>query len=200
MNLIARASRTIIKLLCLMAMATPALSAPGAHGPNGEHLDGPATATGGTDAAPKMEAKSEDFELVATLSGGELSILIDRYQTNEPVLDAKLELESGGLKAIAKFHADHGDYAVDDPALLKALSQPGAHPLLITLIAGKESDLLEGTLNVSTTADDGDHGHTQGNGVWARSAWIAGSLALLGVGAVLWQRRRARQTTLEVSP
>ena len=89
MNLIARASRTIIKLLCLMAMATPAISAPGAHGPNGEHLDGPAVATGGTDATPKMEAKSEDFELVATLSGGELSIMIndclfpkDRFQSS----------------------------------------------------------------------------------------------------------------------
>ena len=200
MNLIARASRTIIKLLCLMAMATPAISAPGAHGPNGEHLDGPAVATGGTDATPKMEAKSEDFELVATLSGGELSIMIDRYQTNEPVLDAKVELESGGLKAIAKFHADHGDYAVDDPALLKALGQPGAHPLLITLIAGKESDLLEGTLNVSTAADDGEHGHAQGLGIWARSAWIAGILALLGGGGLLWQRRRGRQARLEVSP
>lgn len=200
MNLIARATRTLIKLLCLMALASPAISAPGAHGPNGEHLDGPATVTGGTDAAPKMEAKSEDFELVATLSGGELSILIDRYQTNEPVLDAKVEIESGGLKAIAKFHADHGDYAVDDPALLKALGQPGAHPLLITLIAGKESDLLEGTLNVGTAADDGDHEHTQGLGGWARSAWIAGALTLLGVGAFLWQRRRGRQAQLEVSP
>ncbi|MBC7994295.1 MAG: hypothetical protein H7Z15_13785 [Rhizobacter sp.] len=198
MNLIARASRTLTKLLCLMALASPALSAPGAHGPNGEHLDGPASAAGNTDAAPKMEAQSEDFELVATLSGGELSILIDRYQTNEPVLDAKVELESGGLKAVAKFHADHGDYAVDDSALLKALGQPGAHPLVITLIAGKESDLLEGTLNV--TAADDNHGHAQEHGGWTRLAWIAGTLALLGVGALLWQRRRGRQAQLEVSP
>ncbi len=204
MNLIARATRTITTLLCLMAMAAPAISGPGAHGPNGEHLDGPAamtaTATSGTDAAPKMEARSEDFELVATLSGGELSILIDRYPTNEPVLDAKVELESGTLKAIAKFHADRGDYAVDDPALLKALGQPGDHPLVITLIAGKESDLLEGTLRVNPAVDGAGHDDAPALGGWARFAWIAGGLALLGVGTILWRRRRSQQSQLEVSP
>ena len=75
-----------------------------------------------------MEAKSETFELVARLGGGELSILIDRFETNEPVLNAQVEVESGKLKAVAKFHADQGDYAVDDAALLGALGQPGAHP------------------------------------------------------------------------
>ena len=85
----------------------------------------------------RVEANSDLFELVATLAGGELSILIDRFATNEPVLQAQVEVESGALKALAKFHADIGYYAVDDPAMLKKLSTPGEHPLVITVLANK---------------------------------------------------------------
>ena len=97
---------------------------------------------------PRVEAKSELFELVANLKPGELSILVDRYETNEPVLGAQLEVESGSLKAIAAFRADKGDYVVTDAALLKALAAPGEHALVFTLMAGKDSDLLDGTLLV----------------------------------------------------
>uniref|UniRef100_UPI003F4961F0 efflux RND transporter periplasmic adaptor subunit n=1 Tax=Cupriavidus taiwanensis TaxID=164546 RepID=UPI003F4961F0 len=37
----------MIATVLTMAAATPAMAAPGAHGPNGEHLDGPAAAPGG---------------------------------------------------------------------------------------------------------------------------------------------------------
>ena len=82
-------------------------------------------------------------------------ILIDGYETNEPVLNGNLEVEFNGIKATAKFHADHGDYVVDDANLLKALAKPGKHALLFTFSAGKDNDLLEGTLDVS--AHDGTH-------------------------------------------
>lgn len=199
--------------LCVVALiAVPAaLAAPGAHGPNGEHLDAPAAQGSLADASPRMEAKSDQFELVATLAGGELSMLIDRFQTNEPVLQAKVEVESGKAKAVAKFHADHGDYAVDDPALLKALSAPGAHPLVITVIAGKESDLLEGTLNVTQAglAAAQEHGHAHGDehgaaphdhagGGWLRPALVVVVLALLGVAGLWWRRRSQRAPREEV--
>lgn len=125
----------------MLAMSA-ASAGPGAHGPNGEHLDAPAAAAGAV--VPRLETFTEAFELVGQLSGGELSIMIDRYETNEPVLNGTLEVQYKNLKATAKFHADMGDYAVDDPALLAAISKPGAHPLLFTLVAGEESDLLEG--------------------------------------------------------
>lgn len=138
--------------LVLLA-SSAAWSGPGAHGPGGEHLDTPgANASAATQ--PRLEAKSESFELVARLLDGELSILVDRFETNEPVLGARLEVESRGLKSAAKFHADHGDYAVDDAAMLKALSSPGEHPIVFTLIAANESDLLEGTLVVGQPADE----------------------------------------------
>lgn len=164
---------------------SPALAGPGAHGPNGEHLDAPAAADGAV--VPHLETFTEAFELVGRLSGGELSIMIDRYETNEPVLNGTLEVQYKNLKAIAKFHADMGDYAVDDPALLAAISKPGAHPLLFTLVAGGESDLLEGTLQVGAEADDHDHEHQ----TW-RPWLLAAAAAVVIIAAVVIVRRIRR--------
>ena len=183
---------------------TPVRAAPGAHGPNGEHLDAPTTARDAS-TSPRVEAKSDLFELVATLGGGELSVMVDRYETNEPVLSAALEVESGGIKAKATFHADHGDYAFDDPKLLALLGSPGEHGLVFTLIAGKDTDLLDGTLVV--TADrlaaaqaKGDHGHAHGEDDHGhgheleRAAWIGSCVAALGlIGGIAWWRQRRRE-------
>ena len=72
---------------------------------------------------------------MAGLTADELSVLIDRYATYEPVLDA--EVESSGMRVSAKVHADNGDYAVADAAILKALRAPREHALVITLAAGR---------------------------------------------------------------
>lgn len=187
----------------LLLIANPAaLAAPGAHGPNGEHLDGPATMRAAS-ALPRVEAKSELFELVATLHASELSVLIDRFDTNEPVLGAALEVESGGIKAKATFHADHGDYAVDDPKLLALLRSPGEHGLVFTLAAGKDNDLLDGTLvaaasRTAATAAKDDHAHGgDEHGLeheLERTAWIGAGVAALGlVGGIAWWRQRRRE-------
>jgi hypothetical protein len=191
---------TLAAALGLLLTLNPAFAAPGAHGPNGEHLDAP-VASGTAQTQPRIEARTDSFELVATLYAGELSVLIDRYATNEPVLRASLEVESGGLKAKATFHADQGDYAVDDAKLLALLRQPGEHALVFTLVASGESDLLDGTLKTTAGAtaagghghahDDhshDDHGHDH---ALERAAWTTGGLLALGLlGAVLWRRQR----------
>lgn len=169
----------------LMLMSGTALAAPGAHGPNGEHLDGPAqSATTGSNA-PRFEARSETFELVATLRDDELSMLVNRFETNEPVLGAKVEVESGELKVAAKFHSDLGDYAVDDAAFLKAMKAPGEHALVITILAGSESDLLDGIFKITGAQADA-HGHAHGEGrIYGLpvGAWIVVALAVLaGLG------------------
>ena len=135
-------------LAVLVLAGTPSYAAPGAHGPNGEHLDAPAQAGTNSGPVPSFEARSEAFELVGRLQGGELSILINRFATNEPVLNATVEVETSNLKAPAKFHADMGDYAIDDANMLKVLAGPGDHPIVITVLAGNDSDLLDGTLTV----------------------------------------------------
>lgn len=196
------------RLLAAAAMALllanpAALAAPGAHGPNGEHLDGPATMRAAS-SLPRVEAKSEAFELVAELRAGELAILVDRYDSNEPVLGAKLEVESGSLKAAATFRAEQGDYVVTDAAMLKALAAPGEHGLVFTLVDGKDSDLLDGTLvgtaaRAAASAKD-DHGHAHGGDDHGhdheleRAAWIGAGVAALGlIGGVAWWRQRRHQ-------
>lgn len=183
----------------LLTLNTTALAAPGAHGPNGEHLDAPTAAVMASNL-PRLEAKSESFELVAELRASELVIVVDRYESNEPVLGAKLEVESGGLKAAAAFRAEQGDYAVTDAALLKSLRTPGEHGLVFTLVAGADSDLLDGTLVAGparATAAQGDHGHDHDDHghdhELERAAWIGGGIAALGLlGGIAWWRQRRR--------
>ena len=166
-----------LALVCTVGLTS---ASPGAHGPNGEHLDGPA-GTLTTGPTPRFEAKSEAFELVGRLSGGELSMFINRYETNEPVDGAKVEVELGKLKAVAPFHADQGDYAVADEAFLQALSAPGDHALVITLVAGNEADLLEGTLNVP----GGNHEHADGHGAQLATPLLV-VLGFCGLAALGW--------------
>jgi len=192
----------------LLVVATTAIAGPGAHGPNGEHLDAP-TAMRAAAALPRVEAHSETFELVAELRAGELTVVVDRYDSNEPVLGAKLEVESGTLKAVAAFRAEQGDYAVTDAAMLKALAAPGEHGLVFTLVAGKDSDLLDGTLVTAgggggaARAAQGDHGHAHGDDDHAHSldhelervAWIGAGVAALGlIGGIAWWRQRRRDS------
>lgn len=194
----------VLASVLALLLASAASAGPGAHGPNGEHLDAPGAGTSASAGAttPRLEAKSELFELVARLQGGELSLLIDRFATNEPVLQASVEIESGPLKAPARFHADLGDYAVDDPAMLKLLSTPGAHPVVITILAGEETDLLDGMLHVSAAQaqDAAGHAHgthgTHGTRWWP---WALGGTALLLAAWLAWRKRRAVALVLGVA-
>lgn len=122
-----------------------------AHGGD-EHKDhahaAPSTVLETASAVPTLRAESEQFELVARLYEDELGIYIDRWSSNVPLLNAEVEVEVNGRKAVAKFHEDHGDYAINDPEVLKSLHVAGEHSLLFTIVAGKESDLLTGELHV----------------------------------------------------
>ncbi len=167
-----------------------AFAGPGAHGPNGEHLDAPAGALSGGAAVPRVEARSEAFEIVARIEGGTLSIFVDRYVTNEPVVGAQLEVESGSFKEKATFRADQGDYAVSDPAMLAALSAPGSHPVLFTVAAGNDADLLEGTMHGVGAVAKGEHPGIAQPRVVAGMALGIAPIA----GFALWlARRRSRR-------
>ena len=132
--------------------------------------------------------------------------MVDRYEANEPVMGAKLEVDSGTIQAVAAFRAEQGDYAVTDAALLEALAAPGEHGLVFTLVAGSDSDLLDGALvsaagRVATAAAKDDHGHAHGNNDHGhghdheleRAAWIGAGVAALGlIGGIAWWRQRRR--------
>lgn len=177
-----------------LATATTAMASPGAHGPNGEHLDAPGGSVA-AEAGPRIETFTESFELVGQLHGEELSILIDRYETNEPVLNGTLEAEFNGLRAPAMFHADHGDYAIDDAKFLQALAKPGKHSIVFTLTTGDESDLLEGTLVIKDGnaghghPHDDDHAHSVLLNPWVIGAVLPSAL-LLGLAIFLMRRKQ----------
>lgn len=166
-----------------LAGCSLAWAGPGAHGPNGEHLDPAPSSQPSGHAVPRVETQSDLFEAVARLEGGELSLLIDRFDTNEPVLNAQVEVAAGPVKAQAKFHGDHGDYAVDDPALLKQLYSPGEHPLVITVVAGQDSDLLDGVLRVGAQ-DAHDLAHPHDDGLLGWRHWSLKKRIALGLGVL----------------
>lgn len=134
-------------LLCLALAAGAAV----AHGdePHGDapHAPPPATVTG-----PRFEAATEMFELVGRLDDGALTLWLNRFATGEPVAGAAIELELDTLKAQASYRAAQGDYVVTDAAFVAALAAPGQHALVLTVNAGDEADLLDGTVAIAAPA------------------------------------------------
>jgi hypothetical protein len=164
-----------------------------AHGGE-EHKDhahaAPSTVLETAAAAPTLRAESEQFELVARLYADELGIYIDRWASNAPLLHAEVEVELNGKKTVAKFHEDHGDYAVSDPGMLEALQAAGDHSLLFTIVAGKESDLLAGELHVV------EAGTMETLSKKTGSRLLIGALAaliLIGCGLGMYHLLRARK-------
>lgn len=173
---------TMIFTLRLFTLFTPALAL--AHGGE-DHGDGAKPASV-ANVAPRAEAQTELFELLATPGNGQLTIFIDRFASNAPVTGAKVEVESGDWKAIAPA-ADNGSYRVNAPQFAK----PGRYPLLFTVAAGADSDLIETTLVVAEATGPAAAAHLPG----ARSMWwwVGGVLlALAGISLLLKRRQPGR--------
>jgi hypothetical protein len=156
-------------------------------GPGDDHSH-PPTAAGASGALPRFAATSDAFELVGVLEGTELTLYLDRAADNSPVKDAQLHLEVGGTKVEVKAHAD-GEFR----AMLAQLPRPGIVPVTATVIAGADSDLLAGELDLQTAEHaDPAHRHT-----WKEYAgWIAaamGTIALLVWLALRLRRARAQR-------
>ena len=134
--------------------------------------------------APRVVANSEIFELVGVLEGEGLTLYLDRFATNEPVSNAAIEIESGAFKATAQ-SSGNGLYTA--PAA--ALTTPGQYPLVFTIRAANEADLLDGTLAVPAPPGEDTHRHSLGE--WL--VWIAGALVALAGIAWLLRRRMARR-------
>jgi hypothetical protein len=176
--------KQLITFLLFLAFTSAAL----AHGDE-DHGQGAAKSGHAThDAEPHIEAVTEGFELVGRFQPNELAIFVSRFETNEPVLDGKLEAELNGVKATAKFRQAQGDYVIDDRAFLQALAQPGTHAIVFTVAAANESDLLEGTLKVQPNAAAGNHSHFP----WA---WVGGGAAAVLVLAALAVRLHRSTST-----
>lgn len=173
-----------LSTLCAAILIAGSLAAQAGEGH--DHGEAPAAAAG--KSLPVVTAVSESFELVGRLHHDELSILIDRAATTEPVLNATLTIDVDGRSIVAPFHADHGDYSLSDPAALAKLHQVGSKPLTFTLVAANDSDLLTGELDVHDE-QPGVAEHLHG---WKEYAlWAGAGLAGLALLSLLVRRIRA---------
>jgi hypothetical protein len=173
-------------LAAISAALLLAASVPAAAGGDHDHGNSPAAESGKT--LPAVTAVSESFELVGRLGHDELSILIDRATTTEPVLNASLTVELDGRSAVAPFHADHGDYSLTDAEMLGKLRKVGSKALVFTLVAGAESDLLTGELDVH---DEALTAAVHRYGWREYAAWIVAALTGLALLTLAARRLRA---------
>ena len=172
-----------IFLLLFITFTLPAWAGPGQEG---HSHDAPVVAAG--TAAPRFVATTDLFEVVGILSGGKLTVFVDRFATNVPVVDATVELESGAFKAKGVLHTDLGDFVF--PA--DVFNQPGSHPLVLTITAGEDVDIVAANLVVPDPHAGDDHADAP----WLtkRNALYAGAvlLSLAMVVLVLRLRLKAR--------
>lgn len=174
--------KLIRTIIVSTAFLVPALAYAGGDSSDGHTHGGAVPPEVIADVAPRTSTQSDEFELVAVLAAGKLTLYLDRYADNAPVPDVEVEVESGAFKAVAAQIAP-GVYAVPG----QAFANPGKHPLTISVQAGDTADLLSATLDLAAPQTGVEHAH--GWGEWA--VWSAsGVLLLAGVGLVAVRRRR----------
>ena len=100
-----------------------------------------------TSAAPRAEATSAAFELVAVARGEALTLYLDRFTTNEPVKDATIQADTPAGTAAAVPMPD-GAYRIEAPWAAK----PGPHDVLFTVSADGTADVFPVTLNIPEPA------------------------------------------------
>lgn len=174
--------------IALVLCATTALAWAGEghdHGDEAPSAAGP--------ALPRFTATSDLFELVGVLDGKRLTLYLDRAADNSPVKDARLELELAGAKVKVEPHGE-GEFEV----LLAEAPKEGVMAVTATVMAGNDSDLLAGELDIhvdapaAAVAAMGFDWKTYGG--WAAAALLALVLAAVGV-----TRSRGARPALENS-
>lgn len=170
----------LLKYPAALLAAAILVAAPARAGDGHDHGDAAPAAVG--QALPRFSAVSEAFELVGVLSGKQITLYLDRFADNSPVRGAQIELEIGGAKFKAEKQGED-EYEV----VLPNEPKPGVLPVAATVIAGNETDLLAGELDIHEEA------HTEeavSAVAWTSYAgWAAGGIAALAL--LLWGGRRA---------
>ena len=107
--------------------------------------------------APRAEAVSELYELVAIARAGELVIYLDRFATNEQVDGATIEVETPAGPEPARAFANE-PYQVSAPWSAK----PGAYDLIFTVTKDGIADLLPVTLTIPPDGSSANAGSASG--------------------------------------
>lgn len=96
---------------------------------------------------PTLTAVSENYELVAILQDRQMTIYLDQFASNAPIIDADLEFDFSGAVVKATRNPD-GTYAATLP---KNIDLKRSLPVNITVVAPAGADLLSGDLMISET-------------------------------------------------
>ena len=131
-------------------------ASPGAHGPNGEHLD--ASNNIAVSENPKFESFTETFELLGELFEDQLVIYLHDFKSNTPVEGAVIELESGGLSSSIEYSELLKAYTLTNQEMFELLSKEGEHEIVLIVMTEDTGDLLSASLtNLSSHSPNDDH-------------------------------------------
>ena len=125
-----------------------------------------------SEALARVIASSDQFELVGIAETNTLIIYVDRFNTNDPVTNADIEVTIGNDIAIAELNND--DVYIVSSELFAA---SGEHELIFSVTTPETADLLIGTLSIDEpqTVSDQDTEYTL-------LPWLAcGLLLILGM-------------------
>lgn len=146
-----------------------------------------------SSAYPRVSARSELYEIVGILKGGQLSIFLDDAVTNEPISDAALQVTIGDSAPIEAKKEQNGIYtaAFPDPKLT------GSVEVIFSVAAKKGDDLLVDSFTLPQSAippAKPEHALVSAG----RSAAIL-ALAGLGLGLLFGYLRRQGRTVAATS-
>lgn len=171
---------------CLSGGAAWFVAAAVLAGPGHDHGDEAPVAA--ATASPRVSGHSDLFELVGVVDRGVMTIYLDRYDSNEPVTGARIEVEAGAAKGVAQPQPD-GSYRFEH-AVLRA---PGTLAVSFTVSDGKDADLLAGDLKLPDAHAGHDHDHAGDSLVWSHWVVYAGGALLLAVLALVTARAVGRR-------
>jgi biotin carboxyl carrier protein len=169
-----------IKALFIVAITVLATTVYAGEG----HDHGDAVPTVTSAGSPRVSTHSDLFELVGIVDTGAMTIYIDRYATNEPVTNAKVEVEVGAAKGVA-VPQTNGTYRFEH-AVFKNLAMLAVN---FTVVAGSDSDLLVGDLTLPDPYTK--HGDNHVARPWLRwLSYATCALALLAAALLVHRKRR----------
>ena len=149
---------------------------------------------------PRLEANSGPFELVALLQNGELLIYLDLFETNEPIVGAKITIETPAGQLFPEYK--DGVYRVPAPWA----PPKGSLDLIFAVEVDDRTEILTGTLVLpAERADVGRRGwsflspamaHELKETLSASGTLIMLLLAFLAGGAATLLLRRSKKCVL----
>lgn len=156
------------------------------------HDHGPPPPPLPTTVKPRVAVHSDAYELVAIANGQQLIIYLDRYATNVPVADARIEIMTGSATFSASPQPD-STYRVNIPGIEK----PGKHELVFNVQHREGDDLLPGWLDTSKPTVAAAQSAND-RGPWNALAPLVAIFAALVLGFILGRGTKSAATAVAV--